>query len=91
MWANQSVLALGQWYAESKTGKFHPGIVITICTNQLHLQKNGLKKTESGIKDGFEKKELKFSVLKNFFIPTRETGLPIIFRHSVAPGNFPLK
>jgi len=35
------------------------------------------QKTESGINDGFEKMELKFSVFNNFFIPTRETGLPI--------------
>ena len=34
------------------------------------------QKTESGIKDGFEKMELKFSVLNNF---------------SISPGNFPLK
>lgn len=44
MWANQSVLGLGKWYAKSKTCKFHPGIAFTICPNQLHLQKNGHKR-----------------------------------------------
>ena len=40
-WANRSVHGLGKWYAKFRAGKFRPGIVFTICTNQFHLPENG--------------------------------------------------
>ena len=45
-WANWSLHCLDKWYAEFRTGKFHPGITFTICTNQFHLPKNGRKLPE---------------------------------------------
>jgi len=41
IWANQLVHGLGKWYVKFRTGKFRPGIAVTICTNYVHLPKNG--------------------------------------------------
>ena len=40
-WANHSVHGVGKWFAILRTGKFRPGIAFTMCTNYVHLPKNG--------------------------------------------------
>ena len=79
--ANWSVHGFGKWYAKFRTGKFCPGIVFTICTNQFHLPKN-----DRGIKDGSEEMEHKFP-LGTF----RQEKQDYLFKCSVGHGNFSLE
>ena len=49
-----SVLANSE---QNSTGKFPPGIVFTIGTNQFHFSKKRPRKPETGFKDGVEEME----------------------------------
>ena len=70
-----------QILSKLKTGKFRAGIAFTICTNQFYYQKAG-----TGIRDGFEEMEHKFSF--GTFRPGKQDYL---CRCCVAPGIFPPK
>ena len=55
-----SIHGLGKWYTKFRTGKFRPGIAVTICTNRLNLPKKRPRRPEPGIKDGFEEMDHEF-------------------------------
>ena len=63
--------------------KFCPGIVFAICTNQLHLPKNGRERLKLVSKKGFEETEHEFPF--GTFRPGKQV---YHFRRSVAPGSF---
>ena len=84
-WANCVTVGsrLGQMLIKFKTGKFCPGIVFAICTNQLHLPKNGRERLKLVSKTGFEETEHEFRF--GIFRPGKQD---YHFRSSVAPGSF---
>ena len=92
-WANRSVHGLGNWYAKFRTGKFRPGIVFTICTNQVHLPENdseGLKLvSKMALKKWNTNLPLKYSVRKNRTTFSDVPLLPEIFRWKDPKGRVP--
>ena len=80
-WANRSVHSLSKWFAEFRTGKFRPGIAITIST--ISTDQLRPRRPETGIKDGFEEMDHEFPF--GIFHPDKQDYL---FRCFVAPGNF---
>ena len=65
-----SVHGLDKWFEKFGTGKFRPGIALTICSNQFHLPENG-----------FEEMEHEFPFV--IFRPRKKKGLPFqMFRCS---------
>ena len=79
------VCGVNGWQSSGQSGKFRPRIDFTICTNQFHLPKKRPRRSETGIKDGFEGMEHEFPF--GIFHPEKQDYL---FRFSVAPGHFPL-
>ena len=77
-----SIHGLGKWYAKFRTGKFRPGIAVTICTNRFNLPKKRPRRPEPGIKDGFEEMDHEFPF--GIFRPEKKkTGQPFqMFRCS---------
>ena len=70
-------------YANFRTGKFRPGITLTICTNKFHLPENNLEGLKLVSKMALKKWDsnfrLEYSVRKNkptFHFPT---GFPETF------------
>ena len=84
--ANASVHDLGKWYAKFRTGKFHPGIALIICTNQFQLPKDDreglIPVSKMALNKWYTKFRLEYSV--------REKQ-DYLFRCSVAPGIFPMQ
>ena len=68
------------------SGKFHPDIPFTICTNHFEFTEERPQKPKTGIEDGLE--EMKHRLEQSDLENKTETGLP--FQNSVAPENLPL-
>ena len=80
IWANHSVRGLGKWYAKFSASKFRPGIAFTICVQISFIYRETAAKTLNWYRRRWLwRKETRPEKQKN------------LFRHSVAPGNFPLK
>ena len=79
LWTNHSVRGFGKWYAKFSASKFRPGIAFTVCVQISFIYWETAAKTLNWCQRWLWKKEARPEKQKN------------LFRHSVAPGNLPLK
>ena len=74
-------------WSKFSTGKFRPGIALTICPNQFHLPKNGRERLKLLSRMAL-KKVMEHEFPFGTFRPRRQDYR---FKRSVATRNFPLK
>ena len=79
LWTNHLVRGLGKWYAKFSASKFRPGIAYTNCVQISFIYRETAARTLNWYQRRLSRKETRPKKQKN------------LFRHSVAPGNFPLK